>query len=111
MSSKHHTENRTLLIAAPFKGDALSLEKVFAGQYTTKAMQSLASLSQAIGEQTGLIVITEEALVTDVTCFGQALDHQPGRKSRSSCWRQAKAVRVAIPTWPGAVFLSLPATL
>tara|TARA_R110000796_G_scaffold141407_1_gene257722 strand:+ start:17443 stop:19527 length:2085 start_codon:yes stop_codon:yes gene_type:complete len=77
VSSKHHTENRTLLIAAPFKGDALSLEKVFAGQYTTKAMQSLASLSQAIGEQTGLIVITEEALVTDVTCFGQALDQQP----------------------------------
>lgn len=77
MSSKHQTENRTLLIAAPFKGDALSLEKVFAGQYSTRVMQSLALLSQAIGEQTGLIVITEEALLTDVTCFGQALDQQP----------------------------------
>ncbi len=77
MTSEHPTDKRTLLIAAPFKGDALSLEKVFAGQYATQVMHNLALLSQVVGESTGLIVLTEEALVADVTCLGQALDQQP----------------------------------
>jgi signal transduction histidine kinase len=70
-------ETRTLLIAAPFKGDALSLQKVFSGKYATHALTDLVSLSRAIGAQTGLVILTEEALVGDITCFGDALDQQP----------------------------------
>jgi signal transduction histidine kinase/CheY-like chemotaxis protein len=77
VTSKQYINNRTLLIAAPFKGDALSLQKVLQQQYATRALPNLVSLSSAIGEQTGLIILTEEALVGDVACFGNALDQQP----------------------------------
>lgn len=65
------------MIVAPFKGDALSLAKVLGAQYATSALEDLAALSRTIGERTGLIVLTEEALIGDIACFGQALDHQP----------------------------------
>lgn len=65
------------MIVAPFKGDALSLTKVLGAQYATHILGDLAALSRAIGERTGLIVLTEEALIGDTGCFGQALDQQP----------------------------------
>ncbi|MFN3579290.1 MAG: sensor histidine kinase, partial [Pseudomonas sp.] len=77
MTIEQHSETRTLLIAAPFKGDALSLGKVLADKYSIQALPNLAALSQAIGTHTGLVVLTEEALIGDVTCFGEVLDQQP----------------------------------
>lgn len=77
MTNKQQSENRSLFIAAPFKGDALSLQKVLTDRYSTRALPNLASLSSAIGEHTGLIVLTEEALVGDIACFNQVLDRQP----------------------------------
>lgn len=77
MRTEQHDPLRTLLIAAPFKGDALSLEKVLTGHYETSTLPDLETLSLALGEHTGLVIMTEEALVGDVACFARALEQQP----------------------------------
>lgn len=77
MTTEKRPEARSLLIVAPFRGDALSLEKVFQGGYATSVLPDLAALAEALGSHTGLIVLTEEALIGDVTAFGEALDQQP----------------------------------
>lgn len=77
MTSEPQSETRSLLIVAPFRGDALSLDRTLRDAYVTSTLPDLAALAEALGSHTGLIVLTEEALKGDVTAFGEALDQQP----------------------------------
>lgn len=77
MPNKHLCTARTLLIVAPFKGDAISLGKLFGTAYQTQCHPDLAQLSEQLGAQTGLVILTEEALSADTSALGRALDSQP----------------------------------
>ncbi|MGF6281593.1 ATP-binding protein [Pseudomonas silensiensis] len=78
MEAEQHSESITLLIVAPFKGDALSLSKLFGDTYPLQIHKDLSSLSAALGEHTGLVILTEESLFGDATSLGNSLDKQPG---------------------------------
>ncbi|GFZ58489.1 Histidine kinase-response regulator hybrid protein [Pseudomonas amygdali pv. eriobotryae] len=78
MATEQFSERKTLMIVAPFKGDAISLGKLLGDIYPVQAHHDLASLSIALGESTGLVILTEESLSGDVLSFGNALDRQPG---------------------------------
>ncbi|KTB98739.1 ATP-binding protein [Pseudomonas sp. ICMP 10191] len=78
MLSNPHTETKTLLIVAPFKGDALSLVKLFGDRYPLRVHSNLLSLSLALSEDTGLVILTEECLSGDVISLAVALSNQPG---------------------------------
>jgi len=60
--SKPLVDNRRLLVVAPFKGDALSLSKLLGAKYPVDIHHNLISLSLALGEDTGLVILTEECL-------------------------------------------------
>lgn len=105
-------ETRRLLIVAPFKGDALSLEKVFASRYATQALPDLAALSKTLGAQTGLVVLTEESLIGDVSSFGHALEQQPAwseipiillASNQSRSGRETTIARLRLPSSAGHV--------
>lgn len=105
-------ETRTLLIVAPFKGDALSLEKVFASRYAVQSLPDLAALSRTLGAQTGLVVLTEEALIGDVSSFGHALEQQPAwseipiillASNQSRSGRETVIARLRLPSSAGHV--------
>ncbi|QXW45867.1 hybrid sensor histidine kinase/response regulator [Pseudomonas amygdali] len=78
MATEQSSESKTLMVVAPFKGDAISLGKLLGDIYPVQAHQDLTSLSIALGESTGLVILTEESLSGDVLSFGNALDLQPG---------------------------------
>jgi len=78
VSVEHSAKNKALLIVAPFKGDVLTLSKLFGSTYPLQTFDNLGSLSGALGEETGLVILTEESLSGDVWQFGQVLDRQPG---------------------------------
>ncbi|RMR09580.1 hybrid sensor histidine kinase/response regulator [Pseudomonas syringae group genomosp. 7] len=77
MTTEQLSESKTLLIVAPFKGDAISLGKLFGDLYPHQTHHDLTSLSTALGESTGLVILTEESLSGDVLSLGKALDLQP----------------------------------
>lgn len=78
MAIERLVEGKTLLVVAPFKGDAFSLRKLFSDLYPLEIHDDLTSLSTALGESTGLIILTEESLSGDVLSLGRELDLQPG---------------------------------
>ena len=67
----------TLLVAAPFKGDAVCLSRLLGARYPVQAFENAAALAKAIDDHTGLLILTEEALHKDVSALGRALDEQP----------------------------------
>ena len=68
---------RSLLIAAPYKGGSASLNKLFSPTYPVRAHGDLSSLARAIGPETGLIMLTEEALRQGTSELALALEQQP----------------------------------
>ncbi len=77
MISDRRPEAKTLSIVAPFKGDAQSLSKLFAGKYYVQVHSSLNSLSAELGAGTGLVILTEESLLGGVAALEEALSRQP----------------------------------
>ena len=75
--SESQSEAKTLLVVAPFKGDALSLSNLFADKYSIQLHPDLKSLAGALGAGTGLVILTEESLLGGVAALGAALDQQP----------------------------------
>lgn len=71
------THGRTVLITAPFKGDAATLQKVLGGRYQTQVFSDVSALSQCVGPTTAVILLTEEALITGASNLGAALALQP----------------------------------
>lgn len=110
--NKHMEEKRALSIVAPFKGDAASLSKLLGNAYLTQCYLNLAQLSEGIGGQTGLVILTEEALSTDTVAFGRVLDNQPEwseipiillASSRGRSSRDAELARKRLPASAGHV--------
>lgn len=77
MISERQPEAKTLSIVAPFKGDALSLNKLFAGKYHVRIHETLYSLANDLGAGTGLVILTEESLLGGVVPLDEALQQQP----------------------------------
>lgn len=77
MLSNPGAKDKTLLIVAPFKGDALSLVRLFGDRYPLHVQNDLLSLSLVLGENTGLVILTEECLSGDVASLAMALSNQP----------------------------------
>lgn len=77
MRNDEKHQKRFLLIAAPFKGDSASLNKLFASSYPVCIHGDLNSLSGEIGPETGLIMLTEEALKNGTSELARALERQP----------------------------------
>ncbi|SDS30745.1 His Kinase A (phospho-acceptor) domain-containing protein [Halopseudomonas xinjiangensis] len=77
MTVEQQAQARTLSIVAPFKGDALSMERLFGERYSLQIHQDLSSLSAALGSGTGLILLTEESLLGDASALDEALGRQP----------------------------------
>ncbi|MGO3987266.1 response regulator [Pseudomonas sp. SAS7] len=66
-----------MLVVAPFRGDAAVLQRVAGTLYRVQACCDLDALSKIIGDETGIILITEEALTGDIRGLGTALANQP----------------------------------
>ncbi|UAW96852.1 response regulator [Halopseudomonas nanhaiensis] len=75
--AERQAEAKTLSVVAPFKGDVESLSKLFGDKYSLQIHPDLSSLAAALGAGTGLIMLTEEALLGDVGVLGEALARQP----------------------------------
>lgn len=70
-------EKQTLSIVAPFKGDVLSLSRLFGEKYSTLIQSDLSELASSLGADTGVVILTEEALLGDGASLGAALSQQP----------------------------------
>lgn len=77
MTTERQPDAKTLSIVAPFKGDALSLNKLFSGKYHVQVHDNLYSLAADLGAGTGLVILTEEALLGGVASLDDALRQQP----------------------------------
>lgn len=77
MSDDASRHARTVLISAPFKGDAALLERLLTDRYRVQVFKDLTALTRNIGSSTGLILLTQEALVGDTQFLGEALTGQP----------------------------------
>ena len=66
-----------LIICAPLRGDAASLQRLFTQGYHTRYLSSLDEVAAALGEETGIIVFTEEALRQNMGALSGALERQP----------------------------------
>ena len=75
------TETKTssceLIICAPLRGDAASLQRLFTQGYHTRYLSTLNEVAAALGDETGIIVFTEEALRQELNALAQALERQP----------------------------------
>lgn len=78
VATERQPEAKTLAIVAPFKGDALSLNRLFGGRYRVQSHPDLHSLAGELGAGTGLVILTEEALLGGVAALDEALGQQPG---------------------------------
>jgi signal transduction histidine kinase/ActR/RegA family two-component response regulator len=112
VSTERFSEGRNLLVVAPFQGDAIALRKLFGQTYPIEVHSDLHSLSAAVGESTGLVILTEESLSGEVLSLGAALDLQPrwseipiillaSNKSRSG--RDTEIARRRLPKSAGHV--------
>lgn len=77
MTNEIQSEAKTLSVVAPFKGDALSLSKLFGEKYSVQLHADLKSLADALGAGTGLVILTEESLLGGVAALDAALEQQP----------------------------------
>ncbi|AXA66412.1 ATP-binding protein [Pseudomonas oryzihabitans] len=66
-----------LIICAPLCGDAANLQRLFTQGYLTRYVASLDEVAAALGDDTGIIVFTEEALRQDLSALAEALERQP----------------------------------
>jgi len=66
-----------LIICAPLRGDAASLQRLFTQGYHTRYLSTLDEVAAALGDDIGIIVFTEEALRQDMTSLAEALERQP----------------------------------
>lgn len=66
-----------LLIHTPFRGDAASLMKLLGPRYPARICEDLKGLAGELGETTGLVVLTEEALLDGPGVLDQAFRSQP----------------------------------
>ncbi|APQ14206.1 hybrid sensor histidine kinase/response regulator [Pseudomonas oryzihabitans] len=66
-----------LIICAPLRGDAASLQRLFTQGYHTRYLSSLDEVAAALGDETGIIVFTEEALRQNMGALTGALERQP----------------------------------
>ncbi|MDR6232654.1 hypothetical protein [Pseudomonas oryzihabitans] len=66
-----------LIICAPLRGDAASLQRLFTQGYHTRYLSSLDEVAAALGDETGIIVFTEEALRQNMGALSGALERQP----------------------------------
>ncbi|KUM43443.1 hybrid sensor histidine kinase/response regulator [Pseudomonas sp. EpS/L25] len=66
-----------LIICAPLRGDAASLQRLFTQGYHTRYLATLDEVAMALGDETGIIVFTEEALRQDLRSLAHALERQP----------------------------------
>ncbi|CAM3054220.1 hybrid sensor histidine kinase/response regulator [Pseudomonas floridensis] len=107
-------EGKTLSIVAPFKGDAISLRKLFGDMYPVQTFQNLSELSDGLGENTGLVILTEESLSGDAASFGRALEQQPGwseipiillASSKGRSGRDTEVARRRLPKSAGHVIV------
>lgn len=114
MTTEPQSEAKTLSIVAPFKGDALSLNKLFAGKYHVQVHETLYSLAADLGAGTGLVILTEESLLRGVISLDDALRRQPSwsdipiillasNKGRSG--RDTEVARHRLPSSAGYVIV------
>lgn len=75
--TERQVETKTLSVVVPFKGDAQSLSALFGRKYALQIHPDLSSLAKVLGAGTGVVMLTEEALLGDVSSLGEALAHQP----------------------------------
>ncbi|MGJ7546866.1 ATP-binding protein [Pseudomonas alloputida] len=106
MDASRRSPERSLLIVAPFRGDAAVLQRVAGTLYRVQACADLDSLSRKIGDETGIILITEEALTGDTQGLGTALADQASwsdipilllTSSRNSAGKDIDVVRRRLP--------------
>ena len=77
MGHRTAPEGNKVLIAAPFGRDADSLRALLAGQgYDAQVCADLTRLAEAIDANTGAVLVTEEALGTDIPTLRDVLDRQ-----------------------------------
>lgn len=114
MANDLTVQARQLLVTAPFKGDGTSLEKLFGAIYPLQLHSSLASLTSAINDQAGVVVLTEEALVGDVSMLGRALEEQAAwseipiillASNKGRLGRATEAARLRLPAAAGHVLV------
>lgn len=78
MGHRTATEGYRVLIAAPFGRDAESLRELLAGQgYAAQTCGDLATLAEAIRDDTGVALVTEEAFRTGTAPLREVLSAQP----------------------------------
>ncbi|PTU75775.1 hybrid sensor histidine kinase/response regulator [Pseudomonas mangrovi] len=77
MTDEPRFQPTTLLVAAPFKGDAVCLSRLLGDKYPVQTYEDASTLASAIDSQTGLLILTEEALQRNTGALGTALDEQP----------------------------------
>ncbi|WP_121116495.1 hybrid sensor histidine kinase/response regulator [Croceibacterium ferulae] len=71
-------EGRRILVSAPYGSDAPSLQRVLAGQgYDVAICPSLHNIAVAVGDEVGVVLLTEEALSGDLGELQLALERQP----------------------------------
>ena len=71
-------EGHRILVSAPYGSDAPSLQSVLAGQrYDVTICPTLHDLAVAIGDDVGVVLLTEEALSGDLAQLQLALQQQP----------------------------------
>jgi signal transduction histidine kinase/ActR/RegA family two-component response regulator len=66
-----------LLIHTPFRGDAASLMKLLGPHYPACVCNDLKEVAAGLGETTGLVVLTEEALLDGAGVLAHAFASQP----------------------------------
>lgn len=67
-----------VLICAPYGGDAASVASLLSGRgYDAQIYSDVASIASALGETTGVVLVTEEALAVSLIQLQQALEAQP----------------------------------
>jgi signal transduction histidine kinase/ActR/RegA family two-component response regulator len=95
-----------VLVHAPFKGDSATLERVLGTHYRVQMCAGLLPLAQSVGPDTGLVILTEEALLDDTSALGVALAGQPSwsdipiillTSTRKRAGRDNAAVRGRLP--------------
>jgi signal transduction histidine kinase/CheY-like chemotaxis protein len=112
--TKRFSEGKTLQVVAPSKGDGINLGTLFGDTYPLQIHHDLSTLSAALGENTGLVILTEESLSGDVLSLGRALDLQSGwseipiillASDKGLAGRDTETARLRLPKSAGHVVI------
>ena len=78
MGRRTATEGHRILVCAPFGRDAESVVRLFGEQgYDAMPCADLAAIAAALGEDTGVVLLTEEALRNDTRALATVIAEQP----------------------------------